>query len=273
MKALLSKTLFLFTIPLLTIALRCTNLYATEHVHTIPLFSWDDTNSYLYYSESTEQSKTLASIGTLGRQHFHSLSLAYANKSSTKDLEKTMRMIQESIQSAYQTATDGTDERDLLKIIANKKNLFDKTSAEIQLQSHWYNHGNVIEATSTLHSNQHNSWHINPTDHFDASLLLGQDFTINTNNKVLASIKYTVKNNPIPGLTLTKKLEQEPTITFELLITNAVWLRKQIAVRIHQEEHEATELSTSIIWYLYGPKKFHINDLHNVKSYADNSEI
>ena len=273
MNALLKKPSLLLYISLLTITSAFTNINASEHVHAIPLFSWNDTNTYLSYTESTEKIKTLASIATLGRQHFHNLSLAYANKSSMKDLEETMRTIQESIQSAYQTATDGTDEKDLLKKIAEKRNPFNKSSTEILLQSHWYNHGNIIEITSVLHNNQLDIWHKNPTDHFDASLLLGQDFTLNTNNKALASVKYALKNNPITGLHLSRKVEKETSITLELLITNAVWLRKQIAVRIHQEEYEAAELSTSIIWYLYGPRKFRINDLHNVKSYADNSEI
>ncbi len=136
-----------------------------------------------------------------------------------------------------------------------------------------YNHGNLAEIktklrqpglATTIFSNK------TATPHVDISLMLGQDLTLNTNNKLLLTAELITKNISIENYRKTNRAESESEAVFSILLSNNSFLRKQITATITQPEHQAPTLSASIVYFLYGPRFFNINDIHQPSTHAEN---
>ena len=136
-----------------------------------------------------------------------------------------------------------------------------------------YNHGNLAEIKAKLRKPNQIATpfsHKPAETQADVSLTLGQDITLNTNNKVLLTAEVITRNISRAHLPNLDSPEIESEAVFSLLLSNNTFLRKQIAVSIVQPEHQAPTINASIVYFLYGPRFFSIHDIHQPSIYFEN---
>ena len=136
-----------------------------------------------------------------------------------------------------------------------------------------YNHGNLAEIKTKLRQSNLATTifsNMTATPRVDLSLMLGQDLTLNTNNKLLLTAELITKNIKIENYRKTNRSESESEAVFSILLSNNSFLRKQITASISQPEHQAPTLSASIVYFLYGKRFFNINDIHQPSIHAEN---
>lgn len=242
---------------------------------TIGLFQWHQSNMTTSFQTNETDDIIFTTYNEISQQHYHSFTYGGGRHQPAPKRTNMMTL-------AGKLTNEGIQELTSLTIHTTKQNepstlyLTEKTAPpqqEFFLDGQVYNHGNLGEIKATLYqSNKPTHIFSQPTTkpQIDMSLMLGQDVTLNTNNKLLLTAEVVTKNIDRTSFQNSNTLESNNVAVFTALISNNTLLRKQIVFSIIQPEHEAATLSASLIYFLYGPRFFSIHDIHHINALAEN---
>ena len=239
-------------------------LYQWEHASTTTSIQIDDTDNIVFTTYSA-----------ISSHHYHTFTYGSGSIQSPVSYPNIASLSANTPKEAFHQIPS----HNIITTKLNETESFFQTPRQALPQQQFflhgqvYNHGNLAEIKTKLRQSSSSTMMFtkkSATPRVDISLMLGQDITLNTNNKLLFTAEVITRNLSSEIFRKTSRSESESEAVFSILLSNNNFLRKQITATIAQPEHQAPTLSASIIYFLYGPRFFNIQDIHRPSIHAEN---